>query len=121
MGRKGDVQNSVRALNSNLQDYGGEHLKTNKWQSIVLTRNDGGTLGKVYLNGVLNGSSTNTSIVGASISFPAEIGIGAEVIDGDDGGAFTPGYFAFAAVYNREITAAEVLEIHNTLMDGVQQ
>jgi hypothetical protein len=30
-------------------------------------------------------------------------------------------FFADAFVYNRELSADEVLEIHNTLMEGVQQ
>ena len=119
IGKQGDVQNSIRANSGNLQEYGGTRLATNKWQSVVLTRNDGGTSGKVYLNGVLNGSSTNTSIVAANISSPAEICVGAEITGG--GSDRTPGYVAFAAVYNRELSAAEIAEIHNTLMEDVSQ
>ena len=119
IGKQGDVQNSIRANGGNLNEYGGTRLETNKWQSLVLTRNDGGTLGKAYLNGVLNGSSTNTSIVGANLSPSADVGVGAEITGGGDSN--TPGYYAFAAIYNRELSAEEVAEIHSVLMEDVQQ
>lgn len=111
LGKDGDIQNSIRAKSGSLQAWGGTSITAETWQTVVLTRSNG--IAKSYLNGVLNGTSSDSSVVNGSISSPADVTAGAEYHGGD----VSPGYYSVAAIYNRELSAEEVLEIHNTLMD----
>ena len=115
IGKEGDVQNSIRANSGNLQAWGGTKITTETWQTIALVRHNG--TAKAYLNGVLNGTSSDSSVVNGEISSPAVITVGAEYHGGDS----TSGYFAHAAIYNRELSADEVAEIHAVLMEDVVQ
>ncbi len=115
IGKAGDTQNSIRANSGNLQAWGGTRIATEIWQTVALVRHNG--TAKAYLNGLLNGTSSDSSVVNGEISSPADITVGAEYHGGDS----ASGYFAHAAIYNRELSADEVAEIHATLMADVEQ
>lgn len=104
----------INAKNGHLKEWGGDYITaTGLWQSLIVTRDDSGA-GKAYLNGKLNGTGTNAT---ANIPASSSVFVGANT----NGHTNASGYVAFAAVYNRELTADEVAEIHAALMDGVQQ
>lgn len=108
----------IHAKNGDTMEWtGSAYITANgMWQSIVITR-DGNGDGKSYINGKFNatnatwhGSGENNG-VNKPLSPPAQVYVGENII----------GYIAFAAVYNRELTAEEIAEIHNTLMEDVTQ
>lgn len=108
----------IHAKNGDTMEWTGSTYITadGKWQSIVITR-DGNGGGKSYINGKFNatnetwhGSGDNNG-VSMPLSPPAQVDAGENII----------GYIAFAAIYNRELSADEIAEIHNTLMEDVTQ
>lgn len=107
----------IRAKNDSINERT-PRLENGKWYTAVVIRTPTGSsfTQTVYLNGVLTGTRDESGTI--TFSQSATIGAGNE-----NGGCETylNGYVADAAIYNRELTADEILEIHNTLMDGVTQ
>lgn len=112
VGPEGNVWAAIAATNGSIHGWGGSYITANgKWQSIVMSKSVDGTA-KAYLNGQRTGSgSYNLTALADSCVFAGSTSLSNTMI----------GYIAFAAVYDRELSADEVLEIHNTLMEGVVQ
>ena len=108
---------ALYAFNNNPMEWGGNNLTSNEWQSYIITR-DASKACKAYINGAY--SASGSSNFNATVSSPQQMFVGGDPTDGAYDGN-VDGYVAFAAVYSRELSADEVLEIHNTLMEGVQQ
>ena len=110
VGPEDSVWAAIAAKDGDIQSWGGSYITANgKWQSIVMSKAVAGTA-KAYLNGQQTGSgSYDLTALPDSCVF---LGSTSNTMIG---------YIAFAAVYDRELSADEVLEIHNTLMEGVQQ
>jgi len=84
-------------------------LLTNTWYNFVLQRE--GTSCSSYVNTVLNGSSTNSSSVsqvGTNFNIGRRTGSSAYTLNGN---------IAHVSMYNRALTAAEVLQNFNHLKD----
>ncbi|MBO5681728.1 MAG: hypothetical protein J6T08_08455 [Lentisphaeria bacterium] len=100
--------------NGGVLEWGSGSISSDgKWKSVIVTR-DSDFSSKTYINGELTGSgrisfspSRSFVCIGALSSYGYIQKINAYVSD--------------TAVYNRVLTAAEVLEIHNTLMEDVEQ
>ncbi|MBO5923355.1 MAG: hypothetical protein J6Q81_02455 [Lentisphaeria bacterium] len=111
MGETGGSEFCLHAKNGHFQEWGGSRITDDGiWQSLIITRNESGK-GKAYYNGKKNGSGSDS----ASIPESSALCIGANIADYF--GQKCKGYIAFAAVYNRELSAEEVLTIHNTLIE----
>ena len=111
MGAEGENEVCIHAKGGRLEEFGSACVTADgAWQSVMLTRDNAGGA-KAYYNGKLQGSGSRTN----SVPNPACVCVGAN-ISNDFGQKFN-GYIAFAAIYDRELTADEVQEIHNTLMD----
>ena len=100
----------IHAKNGRLEEFAPANIKADgSWQALALTRDETGDA-KTYINGKLDGSGSRTN----AISTPVSVCVGAQVNN------FTQkfkGYIAFAAIYNRELSAEEVAGIHKTLLD----
>ena len=97
-----------------MEEFGPANITADgKWHALALTRNASGGA-KTYINGRLDGSGERTNAVPS----PAHVCVGEQANGG--GQAFT-GYIAFVAIYNRELSADEVYEIHAALMEDVVQ
>lgn len=100
--------------NGSVLEWGSGSISSDgKWKSVIVTR-DSDFSSKTYINGELTGSgrisfspSRSFVCIGALSSYGYIQKINAYVSD--------------TAVYNRVLTADEVLEIHNTLMEDVEQ
>ena len=103
---------SITANYGDIHGWGGSSITADgKWQSVVISKAADATA-KAYLNGQqATGGAYNTTALADSCVFAGSTSQSNTMI----------GYIAFAAVYNRELSADEVLEIHNTLMQGVLQ
>ena len=107
----------LAAKNGHFQEWGGESITADgKWQSLIITRADT-SAGTAYLNGKLNGSGSTH--VDNDLPAPGWVCAGAE--PRVSYGYKVQGYIAFAAVYNRELSAEEAAEIHAVLMEDVEQ
>ena len=107
----------LAAKNGHFQEWGGERITADgKWQSLIITRADT-SAGTAYLNGKLNGSGSTH--VDNDLPAPSWVCAGAE--PRVSYGYKVQGYIAFAAVYNRELSAEEAAEIHAVLMEDVEQ
>ena len=105
----------IAAKNGSFREAGGDYISADgTWQSLIVTGNKEGNL-KTYLNGTLNGGK-NSSVIFPS---PTWVTVGAE--PRVNYGYKVQSYIAFAAIYNRELSAEEVAEIHNILTEDVQQ
>lgn len=93
-------------------------LENGKWYTAVVVNTSAGSsfTRTVYLNGVLAGTREESG----TLTFSQSATIGAGNADGRCE-TYLHGYVADAAIYDRELTADEVLEIHNILMEGVVQ
>ena len=98
---------------ASILDFGGNLPADSMMHSVCLTRK-GNNNASIYIDGIFV-SSRNIPFYPAT-SF---VCLGALTSYGyiQTSNAF----FSDVAVYNRELTAAEVLEIHNTLMEDVEQ
>ncbi len=107
----------MAAKNGRFQEWSGANISYDgTWQSMIVTRDDSGN-GKAYINGALKGSGTTH--VNSDLPVPSWVCVGAE--PRVSYGYKVQGYIAFAAVYNRELSAEEVAEIHAVLMEDVEQ
>jgi hypothetical protein len=84
------------------------NIQYNQWNHVVAT-SDGAGNGKVYINGVLKqtNSSFNTAVTVTTV--PVQIGA---YVGGAVGGFFN-GNIASVKLYNKALTAAEVLQNYN--------
>lgn len=105
------------AFDNNPLDWGGKDFVDNKWQSYIVTRNASKSC-KAYIDGIF--SVSGSSNFNANLASPAQVFVGGDPTDGYYDGNVA-GYVAYIAIYNRELSADEVLEVHNALMEGVQQ
>lgn len=88
--------------------YAGSSISTDTWYSMALTRDASGNV-SFYLNGISENTTTASNSVGNSI-----ITVGA---NGGEGYIHNfNGYISDFAIYNRALTAEEVLSMHNNLM-----
>lgn len=87
--------------------YGGATLATNTWCNIVGVYDNVGL--KTYLNGVFNDSASDA---GKSISSAGNMDITIGAQDTGPGGPF-PGKIAQCLVYNRALTATEIVQNFN--------
>ena len=89
--------------------YGGATLATNTWYNIAGVYDSVGL--KTYLNGVLNDSAADA---GKSIASAGNMNITIGAQDSGPGGPF-PGRIAQCSVYNRSLSATEMLQNFNAL------
>ena len=111
IGYEGSDEICIHAKNGRLEaDLGSTTMNSDgTWYVLSLTRDTSGGA-KTYLNGKFEGSGNRTN----SVPSPAHVCVGTQA--NGSGQDFT-GYIAFVAIYNRELSAEEVAEISNTLMD----
>lgn len=115
VGQESSAGIAVSANHGDIHGWGGDYTTDDgNWQSIVVSKSMNNT-GKAYLNGKFTGGGAYNAI----FPNPSCVCVGAEMPGNYDNKVQS--YIAFAAVYNRELSADEVLEIHNTLMEGVVQ
>lgn len=110
VGQEDEGHIDISAKNGHFKEWGGNRIEAIEWQSLIVTRDEYAS-GKAYLNGKLNGSGSLNS----NPPMPSCVCVGSNMFEGYIYNAKS--YVAFAAVYDRELSADEVLEIHNTLMD----
>jgi hypothetical protein len=113
MGQQGGAEICINAKDGRLEEFGSSPDKIyigGKWQSVALTRNKNREA-QAYVNGKNSGSGYRNN----SVPSPSCVCVGANIAN--NFGQKFEGYIAFAAIYNRVLSADEVLEIHNTLMD----
>lgn len=93
-------------------------IEVNKWYTaaVVVEANGTSYIETPYLNGV----KCNIRDDGSTFNAKTNVTIGAGDAEGNTE-AYLNGYVADAIIYNRALTADEILEIHNTLMEGVTQ
>jgi hypothetical protein len=114
IGQPGITQHmSIAASGGNFMDRG-HYLQNEIWQTLIITRTSDGSC-KDYVDGKLTSTTNRLD----EFPNPSCMCVGAAMWA--DFSQKANSYMAFAAVYDRELSAAEVLEIHNTLMEGVQQ
>ena len=96
-------------------EWGGTPLSVDgKWHSLCLVRNNQGEA-SAYIDGTFNASGTRDGILPTPSCMCVGANMEASYIQK------VKSYVAYVAAYDRELSAAEIVEIHNTLMQGVQQ
>lgn len=114
IGQPGNGQHmSIAASEGRFMDRS-TYLENGIWQTLIITRTSDGSC-KDYVDGKLVGTSNRLD----NFPTPSCMCVGAAMWDNFSQKANS--YVAFAAVYNRELSADEVAEIHNTLMEDVEQ
>lgn len=115
IGYVGSDEIAIHAKNGRLEDDLGSTTMNSDgtWYALALTRDTSGGA-KTYLNGKFEGSGNRTN----SVPSPAHVCVGAQA---NSFSQIFKGYIAFVAIYNRELSADEVAEIHSTLMADVEQ
>jgi hypothetical protein len=101
------------SFNGQLKSYDPEFssgyvFNLNQWYNVVMSHADGGPV-LFYVNGSLVYTSSNTSINHTTSYF----GIGAGIISPTTADEFWSGKIAQASIYNRALTASEVLQNYN--------
>lgn len=98
-------------------DYGSESgifstaaLTSNTWNQVVVIQSAGTCL--IYINGVLDSSQSLPNPV-LNQSYPVLLGVRA--VSGPSAGAYLPGKLGVSKVYNRVLSASEVLTNYNAL------
>lgn len=96
-------------------EWGGTPLSVDgKWHSLCLVRNNQGEA-SAYIDGTFNASGTRDGI----LPTPSCMCVGANMESSYI--QKVKSYVAYVAAYDRELSASEIVEIHNTLMKDVQQ
>jgi hypothetical protein len=114
IGQPGNGQHmSIAASGGRFMDRS-TYLENGIWQTLIITRTSDGSC-KDYVDGKLVGTSNRLD----DFPTPSCMCVGAAMWDNFSQKANS--YVAFAAVYNRELSADEVAEIHNVLMEDVEQ
>ncbi len=115
IGQPGENEICIHAKSGRLEEFASVNITNEgKWHALALTRDASGGA-KTYINGKLDGSGNRTN----SVPSPACVCVGANIASNFD--QKTTGCIAFAAVYNRELSADEVAQIHAALMADVVQ
>ena len=114
IGYEGSDEIAIHAKNGRLEEFASANITADgKWQALALTRDASGGA-KTYINGRLDGSGERTNAVPS----PAHVCVGTQA---NSFSQIFSGCIAFVAIYNRELSAGEVAEIHATLMEDVVQ
>ena len=85
-------------------------LSADIWYNLCCTQNFSTSTGIVYINGIQDNQSTNMNIGPATSNNPLKIGA-----RGNDNGTKLQGNLACAHIYNRALSAEEVLRNYNGL------
>jgi hypothetical protein len=84
-------------------------LNTGKWFNTVLTINRGTNTVSIYVNGILESSQVNASVSTSNLTNTSNLLIGTERTIA----LFLNGSIASSQVYNRALSAAEILQNYN--------
>lgn len=110
IGHEGSDEICIHAKDGRLEEYGPSNIKADgNWYALAYTHDADGSE-KTYINGKLDGSGTRQK----SVPSQSAVYVGMQA---NGGGQNFYGYIAFAAIYNRVLTADEVYDIHNTLLE----
>ena len=104
------ISNVVRAQynNGSTRLINGITISTGVWNCFVFTYNTN-TGGKLYVDGVEVGSDSNTGALGTSQGFNLDLGRDTNL------SRFLDGKIANVKIYNKELTAKQVLSNYNAL------